>query len=403
MALSDTAVRNARPRQKAAKLFDGGGLYLKVDPTGSKYWRLKYRFDGKEKTLALGVYPEVTLAEARAERDKWRKVLKEGHDPGQRRKIERVHNTLQARMTFQAVAEEWISKRGQKWAATYRKRLTGALTTNLFPRIGNLPIAEITPPILLDALRPIEARGSLEEVGRVRRWCSEVFRYAVATGRAEDNPADFLRGAFETRATRNYPHLSRKDLPDFQRRLNEYTGRPETRLALRLLMLTFVRPGELRAAKWNEIDFDAREWRIPAERMKRRIEHVVPLSRQAVATLEELRQLTGHSDWMLPGGAKRLPYMSENTLNKAIATLGYKGRLVAHGFRATASTILNESGAFAPDVVERQLAHRERNTTRAAYNRAEHLPERRRMMQWWADFLDSTLKGADVVPIKGRR
>lgn len=397
MPLSDTKIRTAKPRERAYKLFDGGGLYLKVDPSGSKYWRLKYRLAGKEKTLALGVYPGIPLSDARAERDRWRKVLAQGQDPVTRRRSEKVIRSGQEGNTLKAVALEWMEAKSEDWSSTYAERLKASMEANLFPRVGSVAITEIDAPLLLAALRPIEARGSLVEAARVRRWCSQLFRYAIATGRASTDPAAHLRGAIKTRPVKSYPALSRKDLPDFQRKLAEYSGRPETRLALRLLLLTFVRPGELRAAKWGEIDNDAREWRIPAERMKRRVEHIVPLARQTIATLEELRELTGHSVYLLPGGAGRLPYISENTLNKAIASIGYKGRLVAHGFRATASTILNESGQFHSDVIERQLAHRDRSAIRAAYNRAEHLPERRKMMQWWTNLLDSLVAGGKVV------
>lgn len=400
--LTDARIRNAKAREKAYRLFDGKGLYLEVKPTGARYWRLKYRVGGKEKLLALGVYPEVSLAEARRLTEDARKLVTAGRDPVTERRAAKVVATAKNATTFKDVAEEWIESRHENWAPSYEAKISEVLQTNLYPRIGALPIAEITAPLLLAALKPIEARGALELLGRARRWCSEIMRYAIATGRREDDPAAALKGAFKTRTATNYPALRRDELGAFQRALTDYHGRPESRLAVQLLLLTFVRPGELRAAKWSEFDLDGREWRIPAERMKRRAEHLVPLSRQAVAALRELHELTGFSLYLFPGSGKRTPYISENTVNKTIALLGYKGRLVAHGFRATASTILNESGKFPADAIERQLAHVERNKIRGAYHRAEYLAERRHMMQWWADFLDATVRGADVVPLAGR-
>ena len=402
--LTDTKIRNAKPRQKPHKLFDGGGLYLHVLPSGSRYWRLKYRVArGKkrvEKLMALGVYPQVSLEKARIAAAKAREDIREKRDPlveKQERDAIAAGNALN---TFETVALEWIETNREHWSASYRTKLTGVLNANLFPRIGTLVVSEITAPMLLAALRPIEARGALSEVGRARRWCSAIFRYAIATGRAEADPAAALKGAIKTRPAKHYPHLKRAELGDFQRKLAEYSGRPETRLAIRLLLLSFVRPGELRAAKWSEIDLAGREWRIPAERMKMGTEHLVPLSRQAVKALKELQELTGYSDYLFPGGRGRYPYMSENTINKAIAMLGYKGRIVGHGFRATASTILNEAGRFNPDAIERQLAHRERNAIRAIYHRAEYLPERKKLMQWWANLLDGLTADGNVVPLK---
>lgn len=399
MPLTDVQVRAARATDKPQKLSDSKGLFLLVHPNGSKYWRLKYRYAGKEKQLALGVYPEVTLAKARDLVLEARALLKTGQDPVIERRAMKARAAASAAVTFEGIAEEWIASRADKWSPSYAEKVEAILSSNLFPRIGALPITSITAPMLLAALRPIEARGALEVVARARRWAGEVFRYAIATGRATEDPATVLKGALRTAPVKHYPALRRDELGDFQRALLEYSGRPETRLALQILMLTFVRPGELRAARWSEFDLAGAEWRIPAARMKTRVEHVVPLARQTLALLEELRGLTGHSECLFPGGQKRVPIMSENTLNKAIDVIGYKGRLVGHGFRATASTILNESGQFAPDVIERQLAHAERNKVRAAYHRAEYLAERRRMMQVWADLLDGMQTGAEVVPL----
>ena len=399
MSLTDVKARTAKSGEKAYKLADGKGLSLLVHPNGSKYWRLKYRHAGKEKQLALGVYPEVTLAHARELTLEARGLLKIGQDPVIERKATKARTAESAAVTFEAVAREWMESRADKWARTYAEKVEGILGNNLFPRIGALPVTSITAPMLLGALRPIEARGALEVAARARQWAGEVFRYAIATGRATDDPATVLRGALKVGQTRHYPALRREEVGAFMRTLLEYPGRPETRLALQILMLTFVRPGELRAAHWAEFKFDTAEWRIPPERMKARVEHVVPLSLQSLALLKELHSLTGHGPYLFPGGHSRVPYMSENTLNKAIDVMGYKGRVVGHGFRATASTIMNESGDFAPDVIERQLAHAERNKVRAAYHRAEYLAERRRLMQVWADLLDSLRASAGVTPL----
>lgn len=399
MPLTDVRARTAKSGEKAYKLADEKGLSLLVHPNGSKYWRLKYRHAGKEKQLALGVYPEVTLAQARELTLEARVLLKAGNDPGTERKATKARAVESAAVTFEGVAREWMANRGDKWAPSYAEKVGAILGNNLFPRIGALPITSITAPMLLGALRPIEARGALEVAARARRWAGEVFRYAIATGRATDDPASVLKGALKVGQTKHYPALRREEVGAFLRELLEYPGRPETRLALQILLLTFVRPGELRAARWTEFDLEGAEWRVPAERMKARVEHIVPLSLQTVALLKELQSLTGHAACLFPGGHSRVPYISENTLNKAIEVLGYKGRVVGHGFRATASTILNESGHFAPDVIERQLAHAERNKVRAAYHRAEYLAERRRMMQVWADLLDGLRTGAEVVPL----
>lgn len=401
MTLSDAKARGARARAKPYKLYDERGLYLLVHHNGSKYWRLRYRLAGREKLYAIGLYPEIPLTEARELAAQARKLVKAGRDPVTEQRAAEATAAVRTATTFEAVAREWIEKRREKWSSTYTDKVSEILRKDLFPRIGGLPIAEVKAPLLLAALRPIEARGALEVASRARRWSGEIFRYAIATGRAETDPSVVLKGALKTATTKHYPTLQRDEIAEFSRKLTDYTGRPETRLAIRLLMLTFVRPGELRAAQWNEFDLNQREWRIPAVRMKVRAPHVVPLSKQAIAELAELRQFTGHSPRLFPGSGKQA-YMSEMTINRAIERLGYGGKIVGHGFRALASTILNESGHFSPDVIERQLAHSERNKVRAAYHRAEYLPQRRRMMQWWADFLDALIAGGKVVPMKGR-
>jgi integrase len=400
MPLTSTTIRNARPRKASYKLADEKGLYLLVNPDGSRYWRLKYRFGGKEKLLALGVSDEVSLAEAREARDEAKKLLRNGKDPSAERKAENLRQKYAATNSFRAVAEEWIAKQRNVWDAGHTRRVETTLKNNLYPQIGTRPIAEIDPPELLAALRKIESRGAHEIRQRVQQRAGAVFRYGIATGRCTRDLSADLRGAFTVPDHRNHPALTEKDLPEFLEKLAVYDGEPITRLAIRLLALTFVRTGELRGAEWSEFDLDAAVWRIPAERMKMREPHIVPLSTQALAILEEIKALTGAGTLVFPQRAKPKRPMSENTILYALYRMGYHSRATGHGFRATASTILNELG-FQADVIERQLAHVERNKVRAAYNRAQYLPERTRMMQQWADLLDA-IKAKDKKVLRGR-
>jgi integrase len=399
--LSDTAVRNARPKPAPYKLADGEGMYLLVRPNGAKYWRLKYRFGGKEKLLALGVYPAVGLKAARARRLEARERIAAGLDPMVERRAESRARRLRAGNTFEAIGREWWETKRGGWSAAHASAVKGRLEKQLFPAIGARPIAEIEPPELLEAIRAIEKREALELASKTRIVAGQVFRYAIATGRAKSDPTRDLRGAFKTREVRHYAKLSEADLPGFLAKLDQYDGNNLTRLAIKLLLLTFVRTGELRGARWSEFDFDKREWRIPAERMKTRAEHIVPLSDQALAVLEELKALSGTGELVFPNEHKRREPMSENTILYALYRMGYRGRATGHGFRATASTILNEQG-FRPDVIERQLAHKEQNKVRAAYHRSEYLDERRRMMAHWGRYLEGLAAGGRVVPI-GRK
>lgn len=396
--LTVTAIRNAKPRRKPYKLADGQGMYLLVNPDGARYWRLKYRFAGKEKVLALGVFDEVSLAEARTDRDAARTLLRDGKDPSAERKARKLEAKHAAGSSFEAVAEEWISKKRHEWDARHTGRVATSLKNSLYPEIGRRPIKDIEAPELLAALRKIEARGSHEVRQRVQQRAGAVFRYGIATGRCTRDPAADLRGALTTPARSNYAALGEKDLPDFFKKLKGYDGEPITKLAIRLLALTFVRTGELRGTEWSEFDTDKAEWRIPAKRMKMREAHIVPLSRQALAVLTELRQHTESGRFAFPHRTNSQKCMSENTILYALYRMGYHSRATGHGFRATASTILNEQG-FKPDVIERQLAHVERNKVRGAYNKAMYLPERVKMMQQWADMLDAFAKGdGKVVP-----
>lgn len=387
--LTAPKIRQAKPAAKPYKLFDGGGLFLLVQPGGSKLWRLKYRFGGKEKLLAVGSYDKgISLKKARNERDKARDQLGEGIDPGAARQREKHAQQEQAENTFRAVALNWAGTYGARWTESHRDRVVASLEADVFPALGDLAIKEITPPMVLEVIRAVETRGALDVASRVLQRISAVFRYAIQTGRATYNPAADMKGVLKTRKVEHRPAISRGELPDFLKKLNSYSGDPVTRLALRLIVLTFVRTGELRGACWEEFDFDQAEWRIPAERMKMRSPHIVPLSAPALAVMEELRPLTGQFGLLFPSQRDREKPISENTLLYALYRLGYHKRATVHGFRALASTILNETG-FRPDVIERQLAHVERNKVRAAYHRSEYLEERRKMMDWWGTYIES--------------
>ncbi len=403
MALTDTAARGAKPGDKPFKLADEKGLFLLVHPNGSKYWRLKYRFAGKEKVLALGVYPEVRLAEARDRRDQARKTLANGIDPSTVKRLSKQAVTLAHENSFEAVAREWFAKYSPGWAASHGDKIIRRLERDVFPWIGNRPIAEITAPELLAVLRRIETRGAVETAHRAHQNCGQVFRYAVATGRAERDPSQDLRGALPPTKERHHPSITDpKAIGALLRAADGYQGAFVTKCALRLAPLVFVRPGELRKAEWSEIDLEKAEWRIPAEKMKMRAAHIVPLSTQTLAILCELQPLTGASRFVFPGARGKNRPMSENTINAALRRLGYsKDDMTGHGFRRMASTLLNEQG-WNRDAIERQLAHGERDSIRAAYNYAEHLPERRKMMQHWADYLDKLKAGAEVIPLLQR-
>ena len=398
MALTVLELRKIKPAAGNVKVYDSGGLYMLVQPNGARYWRLKYRYAGKEKLLAIGVYPEMSLADARAKRDEARKRLADGIDPGAERKEEKRLLAFKAQNTFEAIGREWWDTKRGAWSQAHETATLARLEKQLFPRLGSLPIAEIEAPALLDTIRVIERRGALEVASKSLEVAGQVFRYAITTGRASRDPSRDLRGALQTREVRHYSALKESELPEFLRKLDTYDGNTMTQLAIRLLMLMFVRTGELRGAEWKEFDIGKAEWRIPAERMKMGSEHIVPLSKQALGILEKLRPLSGKREHVFPNEHNPLKCMSENTILFALYRMGYRGRATGHGFRATASTILNEHG-FRPDVIERQLAHAERNKIRAAYHRSEYLPERRKMMQHWADYLDATKDGEKVIPM----
>lgn len=400
--LTDTAIRNAKPGPKPKRLFDGGGMYLEVSPAGGKLWRLKFRFGGKEKRLALGAYPAVGLADARDKAEAARKLLAQGVDPSAVRKAEKAGEVAQGE-TFELVAREWHEKFKPTWTPGHAARILTVLENDAFPWIGPRPIRELTPPEVLAVARRVEARGALESAHRLLGNIGMACRYAVATGRAESDPTASLRGALPPAKERHHPSITDpKELGELLRAIDAYAGSFVVRCALKLAPLLFVRPGELRHAEWSEVDLEAAEWRIPASKMKMRVQHIVPLSRQAVAVLQELHPLTGADRFLFPGVRSSSKPMSENTINAALRYMGYSAdQVTGHGFRSTASTLLNEQG-WNRDAIERQLAHAERNNVRAAYNFAEFLPERRKMMQTWADFLDGLRQGGKVVPIRAK-
>lgn len=386
---------------KSGKLADGGGLYLLTKDSGARLWRMKYRFAGKERLLSFGAYPEVTLAEARKRRDEARAILRDGGDPGAIKRAKKLAAKAGAANSFAAIAAEWLAKQKAKMAPATYEKARWTLEDLAGPWLGARPIAEIDAPEMLAVLRRIEARGAHETAHRTKQRCGQIFRYAIATGRASADPTASLRGALvPVKVTARAAITDAGKVGELLRAIDGYSGHFVTRCALRLAPLLFVRPGELRAMQWDELDLEAALWRIPASRMKMREAHAVPLSKQAVAILRELAPLTGRGRYCFPSLQTANRPMSENTVNAALRRLGYdKDTMTGHGFRAMASTRLNELG-WAPDVIERQLAHAERNKVRAAYNRAQYMVERVRMMQAWADYLDGLREGATIIPIK---
>lgn len=411
MPLTDTAIRNAKPgitpagkeTTKPYKLGDTGGLYLEVAPSGGKWWRLKYRFDGKEKRLSLGVYPDVGLKDARQRRDDARKLLADGVDPGENRKASKAAKAERAANSFEVIAREWFAKQSATWSDNHGSRIIQRLERDIFPWIGGRPIAGITAPELLAVLRRIETRGAVETAHRAHQNCGQVFRYAIATGRAERDPSPDLKGALPPVKEKHLAAITDpKKMGALLRAMDDYQGQFVTKCALRLAPLVFVRPGELRRAEWAELDLDKAEWNIPAERMKMREPHLVPLSSQAVAILRELHALTGEGRYVFPGARTNGRPMSDNAILAALRRMGFaKDEMSGHGFRAMARTILDEVLQVRPDFIEHQLAHAVRDPNGRAYNRTAHLAERRKMMQLWADYLDKQKAGADVITLHG--
>jgi integrase len=397
MLLSHKAVENAKPKEKAYKLNDGGGLYLLVKPNGAKYWRYDYRFNNKRKTLAIGVYDRVSLKEARNKHWEAKKLKDTGVDPSTDK---RKKKQIQQRETFEAIAREWHKKKKGTWSERHSLKVLESLEREVFPYIGNDPVKALTPPDVLAVIRRVESRGALEIASRVLGRCNNIFKYAVQTGKATFNPASELSGTIETRKVTHMTALKREELPDFLEALDHYEGSIITKLAIQFILLTFVRTNELRYAQWAEFNLERKEWVIPAKRMKMKREHVVPLSDQAIQLLETLHQITGTYTYLFPSEKRTTQPISENTMLYGLYRMGYKGKTTIHGFRALSSTILNESG-FSPDAIEAALAHVDGNRVRAAYNRSQYLPQRIEIMAWWADFVDAQRQGgSNIIPLR---
>ena len=403
MPLTVPAIRNAKPKAKMYRLADEKGMYLEVMPTGARYWRMKYRYAGKEKRLALGVFPEVTLAEAREKREAARKQLASGIDPSESRKAQKAARSESGENSFEVIAREWFAKFKPNWVDSHSDKIIRRLECDIFPWIGARPIAEVKAPELLACLRRVEDRGALETAHRALQNCGQVFRYAVATGRTERDIAADLRGALPpVKPTHHASITDPKAIGELLRAIDGYSGSFITKCAMRLAPIVFLRPGELRQPEWTEIDLDCAEWNIPPERMKMREPHLVPLPTQAVEILRELHALTGNGRYVFPGARTNGRPMSNNAILAALRRMGYaKDEMSGHGFRAMARTILDEVLGVRPDYIEHQLAHAVRDPNGRAYNRTAHLVERRKMMQLWADYLDKLKAGAEVIPLHG--
>ncbi|MBN3065353.1 tyrosine-type recombinase/integrase [Pectobacterium aquaticum] len=399
MPLTDVKVRSAKPEDKAYKLTDGEGMHLMVHPNGSKYWRLQYRFDGKQKTLALGVYPEITLSEARQRRDEAKRQIATGTDPSEQKKVDKQLRQTLVDNTFKAIALEWHEYKRPNWSKGYAEDLMEAFENDIFPDIGKRPVAEIKPLEMLTSLRKLEKRGVLDKLRKIRQACNQVFRYAIVTGRAENNPASELASALPPPKSTHYPHLLPDELPDFLRALSTYSGSKVTQLATRILMLTGVRTIELRQAEWKEFDFEKQLWEVPKERMKMRRPHLVPLSDQVIDALQQLHTVTGRYNLVFPGRNDITKPMSEASINQVLKRIGYHGKATGHGFRHTMSTILHEQG-YNTAWIELQLAHVDKNTIRGTYNHAQYLEQRRGMLQWYGDFVDGLAARGIAVNIR---
>ena len=391
MPLNARQIDTAKPKEKEYKLTDGGGLYLLVKPNGAKYLRFKYRVLGKEKKLSIGVYPDISLADARLKREEARKIVALGGDPSEEKKAEKLAQKANVENTFKAIALEWHEYKRQNKYKGYAEDLMEAFENDIFPDIGKRPIAEIEPLEGLTTLRKLEKRGVLDKLRKIRQACKQVCNYAIVTGRAKTNPFSELASALKAPKSTNYPHLLADELPVFLQTLSLYSGSPITRLATKVLMLTGVRTVELRMAEWKEFDFDKRVWEVPVERMKMRRPHLVPLSDQVVSALREIQTVTGRYNLVFPGRNDITKPMSEASINQVLKRIGYHGKATGHGFRHTMSTILHEKG-YNTAWIELQLAHVDKNTIRGTYNHAQYLEQRREMLQWYGDFIDTITK-----------
>lgn len=396
MKLNARQVETAKPKDKPYKLADGGGMYLEVFPNGTKSWRMKYRIAGKEKRVVFGVYPTITLADARSKRDDAKKLLVNGVDPSAFKKESKLAQIEEVKNTFQQIALEWHNMKVKKWSAGYASDILEAFNKDVFPFIGQRPVADIKPLELLNVLNKMEERGATEKAKKVRQRCGEVFRYAIVTGRAEYNPAPDLTSAMQGHESKHYPFLTIEELPAFFKALAGYSGSELVVLAARLMIITGVRTGELRGALWSEIYTDKGLWEISAERMKMRRPHIVPLSVQALEIIEKIRAMTGNFHLMFPGRNDPSKTMSEASINQVFKRIGYTGRVTGHGFRHTMSTVLHEQG-YNTAWIETQLAHLDKNAIRGTYNHAQYLDGRREMLQWYADYMDSLENGGNVM------
>ncbi|HEJ9402985.1 TPA: tyrosine-type recombinase/integrase [Proteus mirabilis] len=387
MKLTDMAIKKAKPREKVYSLGDGNGLSLIVEPNGSKGWRFRYQFNGKSKMISLGIYPVVTLNEAREKRDNARKLVANGVDPSEARKEERNKVSGQSENTFKKITLEWFNGRKDRWSEGYRDDMMEAFENDVFPYIGDRPIAEIKPLELLEVLSIMEKRGVTEKLKKVRQRCGEVWKYAIITGRAEYNPAPDLASAFIPHQRENYPYLLADELPEFLSSVDKYQGSQIVRTALNILMLTGLRPGELRKSEWSFIDFESRTWKLPEKIMKMGRVHVVPMSDQVISLLRQIQPISGDYQYIFPSRTNHKKHLSEMAINTMIGRMGYRGRATGHGFRHTMSTILHEKG-FNTAWIELQLAHVDKNSIRGTYNHALYLEGRREMMQWYADYID---------------
>ncbi len=390
MSLTDIKIKALKPKEKPYKISDSKGLYLLINPSGSKLWRLKYRVTGKEKLLALGSYPDVSLKDARFKRDEARQLHADGVDPGAKRKAEKRAKSESAENSFEAIAREWQEKFKIRWSPNHAEKILTRLQNDVFPWLGNRPIAEIEPPELLETIRRIENRGALDSAHRTLQTCGQVFRYGVATGRCDRDTAADLKGALPPVKKSHFSAITKPvELAKLLVDIRGYQGQFVTRIALNIIPYVFVRPGELRRSEWDEIDLDQKQWIIPARKIKTRIDHIVPLADQVVVLLQEIQPLTGHRQYVFPGARSPKRPMSENALLAALRNLGYtKEQMTPHGFRATARTLLDEELGFPPHLIEHQLAHAVKDANGRAYNRTAHLPQRREMMQVWADWLN---------------
>ncbi len=396
MKLNISTIKNAKASGKPKRLSDGKGLYLLVNPNGSKWWRLDYRINGKRKTLSMGVFPDVGLADARAKMLEAKSLIAKGIDPSEQRQEKQAHQ--KGSNSFEIVSKEWIDTKTTEWTDKHTKAVITSLENNIYPHIGHIPINEITPMKMLEVLKHIESRGSLEMLKKTRQRCNAVFVHAKFKGLIDSNPAEGISQVLKKHTVKNYLSIKLKELPELVNAINTYPLEPTTKAGLLIALYTFQRTNEIRFARWNEIDFEQSLWTIPAERMKMKREHVVPLSKQAIQVLKDLKPLTGHYELVFASSHRpESQPMSENAMLYALYRMGFHSRMTVHGFRHLASTSLNEMG-FDGRWVEKQLSHEDKNAVRGTYNKAQYLPERTKMMQEWADFVDRS-DGTNIVPI----